>query len=99
MDQHANSSLALGQHRHRLFKIDLTPVEYGPHPEGTPDQRGPARRVASAMTVAGFGVIVVGFGIIGSDALAPLSRRSRLRLRAWVREHGSDGGDMLRFRH
>ena len=53
----------------------------------------------SAMTVADFGVIVVGFGIIGAPALAPLARRSRRRLRAWVREHGFDGGDVLRFGH
>ena len=51
------------------------------------------------MTVAGFGVIVVGFGIIGVPELAPLARRSRHRLYAWVRQHGSDGSDVLRFRH
>ena len=53
----------------------------------------------SAMTVAGFGMIVVGFGIIGAPALAPLARRSRRRLRAWVQEHRSDGGDLLRSGH
>jgi len=53
----------------------------------------------SAMTVAGFGVIVVGFGIIGAPELAPLARRSRHRLCAWVREHGFDGGDLLRSGH
>jgi len=53
----------------------------------------------SAMTVAGFGVIVVGFGIIGSDALAPVAGRNRHRLRAWVREHGFDGGDVPRSGH
>ena len=51
------------------------------------------------MTVADFGVIVVGFGIIGAPELAPLARRSRRRLRAWVREHSRDGGDVLRSGH
>ena len=53
----------------------------------------------SAMTVADFGVIVVGFEIIGAEELVPLARRSRRRLRAWVREYGSDGGDVLRSGH
>lgn len=53
----------------------------------------------SAMTVVGFGVIVVGFGIIGAPELAPLARRSRHRLRAWVRQHSRDGGDVLRSGH
>jgi len=53
----------------------------------------------SAMTVAGFDVIVVGFGIIGAEELVPLARRSRRRLRAWVQEHRSDGGDVLRSGH
>ncbi|WP_165857807.1 hypothetical protein [Halonotius pteroides] len=48
------------------------------------------------MAVAG--LIVMGF-IIGPPELVPLARRSHHRLRAWVWEHGPDGGDMLRSGH
>ena len=51
----------------------------------------------SPMTVAGFGVIVVGFGIIGAPALAPLARRSRHRLAEWRRAHGDGRADAGRY--
>jgi drug/metabolite transporter (DMT)-like permease len=53
----------------------------------------------SAMTITGFGVIVVGFGIIGSDALAPLARRSRHRLVRWGRARRDDPADGVRHSH
>ncbi|MFC7043441.1 DMT family transporter [Halonotius sp. GCM10025705] len=51
----------------------------------------------SAMTVAGFGVIVVGFGIIGAPELAPLARRSRHRLAEWGRAHGYGRAEGVRY--
>jgi len=39
--------------------------------------------LVSVAFLAGFGVIVVGFRSIGSDALAPLACWSRHRLRGW----------------
>jgi hypothetical protein len=44
------------------------------------------------------GLIGIGF-IIGPPGLVPLARRGHHRLRAWVWEHGSDGGDVLRSGH
>jgi len=49
--------------------------------------------------VAVAGLIGIGFGIISPPELVPLARRSHHRLRAWVWEHGSDGGDVLRSGH
>jgi len=51
----------------------------------------------SAMTIAGFGVIVVGFGIIGAPELAPLVRRGRHRLAEWRRAHGYGHADGVRY--
>lgn len=51
----------------------------------------------SAMTVAGFGVIVVGFGIIGAPSLVPLVRQGRHRLAAWRQPHGDDRAETVRY--
>ena len=53
----------------------------------------------SFLTVAGFGVIVVGFGIIGAPSLAPLAHRGRHRLANWRRNRGEDRADGIRYSH
>jgi len=49
------------------------------------------------MTVAGFGVIVIGFGIIGAEELAPLARRGRHRLATWWRATANSRADAGRY--